>query len=103
MVLQHRSATRYNKLDKASHIERGPLIWAHNMGPYPHCYSLFHSGAPTANHSFTAGLPHFRMSKSNHSFPHWQGSLAVEALVPFKARFVAESIKMTHLAPEVSL
>ena len=58
----------FNQLDKASHIERGPLIWAHNMGPYPHCYSLFHSGAPTATHCFTAGLPHFRMSKLNHSF-----------------------------------
>ena len=44
--------------------------------PYmPHCYSQFHSEAPTATHSFTAGLPHFRMSKSNHSFPHWQGGV----------------------------
>ena len=41
----------------------------------PHCYSQFHSEAPTATHSFTAGLFHFRMSKSNHSFPHWQGGV----------------------------
>ena len=55
----------------------------------PHCYSQFHSEAPTATHSFTAGLPHFRMSKSNHSFPHWQGGVKRLSRNPFSLSLMA--------------
>ena len=56
-----------NQLDKASHVERGPifappLLTVSQWGP--HRYSQFH-GWP----------PHFKMSISNHSFPHWQGGV----------------------------
>ena len=46
-----------NQLDKASHIERGPIF-------------------PTATHCFTAGLPNFVTSQLNHSFPPWQGGVS---------------------------